>query len=140
MTNRPDQPLLHALARGAAWLAWTVLAIALLPLLLVGGLVFGIYAGLLRLAVRLAWCLRGRRVLACYSDSPHWRERFEQHVMPRLPASAIVINRSERSTWPWWSLRRRVFEHVLGSVDHTPSVIVFTPFGRTEVFRFFGAY
>ena len=134
------RPLVHALARGAVWLAWTLLAIALLPLLLVGGLVFGIHAALLRVAIWLAWCRGGRRVLVCYSNSPHWRERFERHVIPRLPASAIVINRSERATWPRWSLRRQVFEHILGRVDHTPAVIVFRPFWRTRVFRFFGAY
>lgn len=128
------------LGRALAKAIVALVALILSPLIFLGVVAYGFYWVVLRVFVWLVWCRDGSRVFVCYSDSPHWKDRFEQHLLPLLPSSAIVINWSESARWSRWSLRRAVFEHFLGTIDHTPSVIVFRLFRRPQLFRFAGAY
>ena len=116
------------------------LAFILSPLIVVWVVAYGIYTVLLYLLVWISWCRKGPRVLVVYSRSPHWQDRFESYLIPQLPTSSIVINWSDRKQWSRYSLRTRVFNCFLGSFAHTPSVIVFRPFHRARIFRFFEAY
>lgn len=117
-----------------------IVAVILSPLILAGLLVHALWSALLSLAVWATWCRKGPRVFVSYSRSPHWQARFEDVLIPRLPSTAIVVNWSDRKTWPRLSLRRLAFENFLGNFSHTPSVIVFRPFRRSRVFRFHEAY
>jgi hypothetical protein len=117
-----------------------VLAVLLSPLIVAGFVAYGIYTALLYLTIWAVWCRNGPRVFISYSRSPHWQERFENVLIPQLPSSSIIVNWSDRKTWPRFSLRTLAFEHYLGNIAHTPSVIVFKPLRRAQVFRFFEAY
>jgi len=63
------------------WWLWPLLVV-LLPLVIVAGVLWLMTAVLLLLVVWLTWCPRGRYVLVFYSESPIWREYFEQNVIP----------------------------------------------------------
>lgn len=117
-----------------------IIAVILSPLIVAGLLGHGLWSAFLYLAVWTTWCRKGPRVFVSYSRSPHWQARFEEFLIPRLPSTAIVVNWSDRKAWPRLSLRRLVFENFLGNLAHTPSVIVFRPFRRAQVFRFYEAY
>jgi fatty acid desaturase len=80
-----------------------------LPLVLIGGALYGVFAAYLYVAVWLLWCTRGANVFLVYSRSPHWQEHIENEILPRLPDSIIVLNSSDRKTWLRLSLRAQVF-------------------------------
>lgn len=123
---------------GPLWLF--VLAPLWLPFLAIVALFHYTYSVILYLAIWLVWCRSGARALLVYSRSPHWQTHIENIFLPKLPSSTIVLNWSDRSTWPRWSLSVRAFNHFLGYREHTPSVIVFRPFRRAKVFRLFEAF
>ena len=50
----------------------------------------------LHVAVCLAWCARGRRVLFVYSNSPDWQEYVEEKIIPKPPINAVIMNWSDR--------------------------------------------
>ncbi|GIW83316.1 MAG: hypothetical protein KatS3mg105_5123 [Gemmatales bacterium] len=52
----------------------------LIPLLLASYL---LYAIVLQLVIWLCWCTRGLNVLLVYSNSPHWQEYIEAHIIPQ---------------------------------------------------------
>lgn len=97
------------------------------------GLVLGV-------VVRLRWIPDGRKALLVYSDSPHWKERFEGEILPHLGERVISLNWSTRSTWPrnplkvslavwvFWRWKRRF--------EFNPMAIVFVPWWRPKVLRF----
>ena len=80
-----------------------LLFIVLLPIiipLLVIALALHLLAGLfLYVVIWCRWCLNGRYVLFVYSDSPIWHDYVEEHILPRLGESAIVLNWSQRKRW-----------------------------------------
>jgi len=116
------------------------IALLLSPLLLIGFATYGIYLALLYFAVWIRWCAQGARTFVVYSRSPHWQERFETHLIPMLPTNAIVVNWSDRKSWRRLSLTTQVFNSFLGAYNHTPSAIIFRPFRRAKVIRFYEAY
>ena len=132
MTQIPKSPL--------AVLAILVIAVILSPLIIVGLVAYGIHTAFLYLAIWSAWCRAGTRVFVSYSRSPHWQAGFETVLIPQLPASAIIVNWSDRKSWPKLALRTLAFEHFLGRNAHTPAAIIFRPFRRAQVFRFYEAY
>ncbi len=115
----------------------SVLLIVMLPLLL---LTYAIYSAVLYVVVWLAWCTRNRNVLLVYSNSPNWQNYIETELIPRLPENTIVLNWSERRSWPRFSLQVWVFRHFGGSREFNPMVLVFKPFHWTRDFRFWQAF
>jgi hypothetical protein len=132
--------MMQRLGKALAKLIILLVAVILSPLIVAGLVIYGFYLAFLYLAVWATWCRNGSRVFVCYSRSPHWQARFEKVLIPKLPASTIIVNWSDRKRWSRLSLRTRVFGEFLGSVAHTPSVIIFRPFRRARVFRFHEAY
>jgi len=132
MTLTPKSPL--------AKVTILVIAVILSPLIIAGLLAYGIYSAFLYLAIWAAWCRAGSRVFVSYSRSPHWQGRFETVLIPQLPESTIIVNWSDRKNWSRLSLRTIAFEHFLGRNAHTPAAVIFRPFRRAQVFRFYEAY
>ncbi len=89
----------------------------------------------LHIAIWMWWCLRGRDILFVYSDSPIWREYVEQRILPYLAGRAVVLNWSQRKRWRI-SLARLAFHHFGGYRQFNPLAVVFRPFRRTRIFRF----
>jgi hypothetical protein len=94
----------------------------------------------LHLALCLAWLPRGRRVLFVTSDSPKWKPYLDEHVLPRLPKKALVLDWSERARWSPFSLGVWLFQMWSGPRDYNPIAIVVRPLGSPKVFRFFDAF
>lgn len=89
----------------------------------------------LHITVWTWWCLRGRDVLFAYSDSPIWRDYIDRHSLPYLGQPAAILNRSERKRWRV-ALARLVFHHFGGHRQFNLLAVVFRPFRRTRMFRF----
>ena len=81
------------------------------------------------------WCLRGRDTLFVYSDSPVWRDHVEQHIIPQLGKRAVILNWSERKRWRF-SMAKMAFYYFGGYRQFNPLGVVFRPFQRSRVFRF----
>jgi hypothetical protein len=94
----------------------------------------------LHLALLVAWLPRGRRVLFVYSDSPKWKPYLDEHVVPRLPKTAVVLNWSERARWSPFELGVWLFQMWSGSREYNPIAIVVRPISSPKVFRFFDAF
>jgi hypothetical protein len=86
----------------------------------------------------MAWARHGRFVLFVYSDSPKWKEHVETHVVPALPAGAVVINRSH--PWRKHSLAGRAYRHFGGQHEYCPIGIVIDRGRPARRFRFFTPY
>jgi hypothetical protein len=86
------------------------------------------------------WLPKGKNLLYVSSDSPIWKEYMEIEILPLVAGRAIVLNWSERSKWPWWSFAVRVFRTFGHGRDFNPMVILFDPFHRARIFRFFPAF
>ena len=93
----------------------------------------------LRLLIVFLWAPRDRRALIVYSDSPHWREYFEQELLPRVRANVVVLNWSKRKEWNF-SLAVWLFKFYGGSEEFNPLVILVRPFGRIRVIRLWEAF
>lgn len=128
--------------RKRPWWHWPILvllspALLMIPLLiLIVGLAVLLSACGVRVGIWTFWCLRGRDVLVVYSESPYWGEFFDAEVVPRLGKRVVMLNRSVRSASNS-RLAKWAYEHFGGSRGHYPLAIVFRPWGRTRVFRFF---
>jgi hypothetical protein len=79
-------------------------------------------------------------VLVVLSDSPIWRDYMFDEVLPLVRHRAVVLNWSERKRWPTWSLARHAFRTFKGDRNYNPLILVFRPFRRAEVFRFWQAF
>jgi hypothetical protein len=121
-------------------IALLVFAPVWLPLVLIGGAIYGAFAAYLYVAVWLFWCARGANVFLVYSRSPNWQEHIENDILPKLPDSTVVLNWSDRKAWSRFSLRAQVFWHFLGTREHTPAAILFRPFRRARILRFYEGY
>lgn len=108
------------------YFAVTVLALFLLPLSPFIALAF-LWANL-----RDAHLVRsfrrqhpGRFGLLVYSNSPHWQRFIEERWIPGLADRAVVVNWSERSTWPvTHPLEQKVFHRFAGAREFNPIAIV----------------
>ena len=124
--------------RGSKW--WhTAILILLSPLLLAIvplAIVFFIFTSIfLRIVIWSWWCVRGRDILFVYSDSPVWHDYIEQHILRHLGERAVILNWSQRNRWRL-SLARMAFHHFGSYRQFNPLGVVFRPFGRTHIFRF----
>ena len=113
-----------------------LLAIVFLPLLLVLGIFYLTYSILLNITIWMFYCSRGTNVLFIYSNSPIWKDYVEANILPKLPTSTITLNWSERSQWKSCSLSTIVFRHFGGDTEYNPMGIVFRPWRRAKVFKF----
>ncbi len=113
-----------------------LLVIVFLPLLIALGVCSLIYGIFLRLTIWAFYCTRGTNVLFVYSDSPIWKDYLDQHVVPHLPDSTLRLNWSERSTWNRASFPVRIFRYFGGDKAFNPLAVVFHPFRKAKVFRF----
>lgn len=115
-----------------------------LPFILAFGLPLAIIVIILRLLNRLAvyllvwtlWLPKGNDVLVVLSDSPVWHDYMAAEILPLVDHRAVVLNWSERKRWRRWSLARHVFRTFKGNWNFNPLVLVFRPFRKAEVFRF----
>jgi hypothetical protein len=126
--------------RGSTATWWQVaLLILLAPVLLLVVVVALVCVAMasvfLHLTIWTWWCLRGRDILFVYSDSPIWHEHIEARILPLLGERAIVLNWSQRKRWRV-SIARLAFHHFGGYRDFNPLAVVFRPFRRSRVFRF----
>jgi hypothetical protein len=125
-------------SRGSKWWHTAILLLlspvllAILPLAILFFILASIF---LRLVIWSSWCVRGRDILFVYSDSPIWHDYIEQHILPHISGRAVVLNWSQRKRWRF-SLARMAFHHFGGYQEFNPLGVVFRPFGRTHIFRF----
>jgi len=110
-------------------------------LLLVIGATKQIYGLMLLAESRRRLESRGIRCLVVYSESPTWEEYIRTAWLPRLGKHAVILNWSERSSWPR-SLEVRLFKRFIGSSGHNfnPAVLVLRGSRRPQVFRFYYAF
>ena len=113
-----------------------LLLIVFLPVIFLWLLVLVLTTIALHLAVLIFWVPRGRSVLFVYSESPVWRERIEEKILPHLPPSSTVLNWSQRQKWRSFDLGVRIFRHYAGDREMNPVGIIIRPFRRVKIFRF----
>ena len=94
----------------------------------------------LHLALVALWLPRGRRVLFVTSDDSRWKPYLDEHVVPRLPKSAVVLDWSERARWSPFALGVWLFRLWSGGRDFNPIAIVVRPWPSPKVFRFWSAF
>ena len=124
--------------RKSEW--WQVaLFVVLIPVLIVvtalAFLLFLLTTTFLHITIWTWWCLRGRDILFVYSDSPLWHDYIEARILPRLGDRAVILNWSDRARWRI-SVARLAFHHFGGSRQFNPLAVVFRPFHRSRMFRF----
>jgi len=108
-----------------------------LPLLLIVLIGMMIRIAVLYAIAWLWWIGRARRrVLFVYSDSPYWKQHVETHILPKLPANAVILNWSERAHWKRFSLAVRLFHCFAGRKEFNPIGLVFNQFAMVERYRF----
>jgi hypothetical protein len=111
--------------------------ILLSPILIIVLMVYLLYTLIFHLAIWSRWWLRGKFILFVYSNSPIWKEYIESRILPKIEQRAIVLNWSERSRWAGqFSLAALTFQHYGGRRGFNPLAVVFRPFHRAKVFRF----
>jgi hypothetical protein len=124
----------------AAKLLPLVVLILVLPVLLPLLAVHISYSIFLYLSVAACWLPFGKNVLFVYSNSPHWKAYLEGKVLPTIRDRSVVLNWSDRSAWDRWSLPVMCFRHFGGTREFNPMAVVFRPFRKVEVFRFWRAF
>ncbi len=133
MGARAEHSLLRQLVTGLVLILVSPL-LALLVLLYFPFL--AAYGLVLHIAAWMCWCTRGKHVLIVYSNSPVWQPYFESQLLPALESRAVILNWSERATWPTWTLAYMVFRFFGGDRNFNPMAIVFRPGRFRRVFRF----
>lgn len=112
--------------------ALILLLLPLVPVLLV---TYVAYAMVLQVVIWICWSTRGVNVLIVHSDSPNWRDYIEANIMPRLPASTIMLNWSDRRNWKRFSLPVMAARLFGGSREFNPMIVVFRPFHWAKTYR-----
>jgi len=112
----------------------------ILPLMVVGIVLYVLNKLTVYLLVWVLWLPRGKDVLLVYSDSPIWQEYMTTQILPLVRDRAIVLNWSHRNKWPRWSFAVHVFRSIGGRQNFNPMVALFRPFRGAAVFRFFAAF
>lgn len=120
------------------------LFVALMPLVvLAGAVVLGLYL-LHRMAlygfIWLLWLPKGKDVLLVHSNSPIWNDYMTTQVLPLVEDRAVILNWSERHKWSKWSFSVHVFRSFASTKEFNPMIVVFRPFRRARVFRFWSAF
>jgi hypothetical protein len=100
------------------------------------------------MAARRRW--RGTRVrgILVYSDSPNWRDYVEKNWIPELKDRVVVLNWSERKSWPR-SLPVRLFNFfclenwfiVVGpGTNFNPALVLLRGLRHPFVYRYYYAF
>lgn len=137
------------------------------PLMIFWGTYRVVWSFWLGLRVRLLWYPKGKFLVFVYSNSPTWKNYTETNILPRIRPYAVIMNWSERSYWnyKWKPLKFQVFEHWAGisryksrgkiawreksdlggmvgwgGEEFNPIAIVFVPWWKPKVLRFFKAF
>jgi hypothetical protein len=92
------------------------------------------------LALLVLWLPRGRRVLFVTSDDPRWKSYLDEHIVPRLPKNAVVLDWSRRALWSPFGLGVWLYRLWSGGRDFNPMAIVVRPWPTPKVFRFWSAF
>jgi hypothetical protein len=120
---------------------WLLIALAIVasPLLLLVGIGYMLYKLFCSLVTHIAiwffWCRKGIFSMFVYSDSPTSKPYLQEYLIPVLPQSTIILNWSDQKNWKD-RFAKSVFLHFGGRKNYCPLGIVFRPFHRTFVFRF----
>ncbi len=117
-----------------------VLVPLIIPLAIVGLILFFLNRLALYILIWLLWLPRGKDVLFVYSDSPIWHAYMAERVLPLVGSRAVVLNWSERKNWSRWSFTVHVFHTFGGSRNFNPLVVVFPLLRRARYFRFLPAF
>ena len=120
------------------WWLWPLLVV-IVPLALVGAVLWLIAAVVLLFVVWVLWWPRRRYALVVYSNSPIWQEYFQTQVLPAIGNRGVVLNWSDRTRWKY-SLPVALFRFFAGSRNFNPLAIVFEPFRWPRRFRFYPAF
>ena len=113
-----------------ASLGQLVFAVPLLIVLSPFIIAYVIWAEYRTLSLRREFSRRrpGKRGILVYSNSPNWQRYIEQHWLPALGDTLIVLNWSERATWSReHPFEERVFRRFAGDREFNPLAIVFKP-------------
>jgi len=117
-----------------------IAAVAFFPALalwVLSGLILG-------LIVRLRWVPGGTAGIFVYSESPTWHAHIEQNLLPRIEGRLEVLNWSERRKWEGNPIRTPlavwVFRRWKRHREFNPMAIVFVPWWRPRVIRFWKAF
>ena len=130
----------------APFLAWYPISgwwllFLLLPLVLY--LAYTLYGLLLLIAAWFRWQGSPVRGLLILSDSPSWKNYLEERWLPRLRDGVVILNWSERKTWPR-SLPSRLFYHFCciwnENRNFNPAVILFRGLRYPYVYRYYYAF
>ena len=113
-----------------------VLLPLVLPLVLISVTLYLAHRIALYMLVWVLWLPRGKDILVVYSDSPIWHEYMTTQILPLVQERAIVLNWSERNRWPRLSFRAHVFHTFGEGRQFNPLVVLFRPFRRARIFRF----
>jgi hypothetical protein len=112
-----------------------------LPFLAVGAWLDGRKRRRLQREFHDRWGSHGKRLLLVYSNSPHWQTYVEESWLPRLDSIAVVLNWSERRTWPErHPLETDIFQTWAGDQEFNPLAIIIPADGRVQVIRFWQAF
>jgi hypothetical protein len=111
-----------------------------LPLAVVGLILYSLNKGIVYLLVWLWWLPQRKDVLFVSSESPIWKEYMETQILPLIARRAITLNWTARREWPRWSFTVWVFRTLGGRSNFNPMVVLFRPFRRAMVLRFFSAF
>jgi hypothetical protein len=125
-------------ARTVPWWAIALLIISfplILALVLIVLLLRLATSVCLHAAVWCWWLPRGRQILFVYSESPVWEHHIENEILPFVRSRAVVLNWSQRKHWRF-GLAAAAFRHFGGYQEFNPLAVVFQPFRRARVFRF----
>src|SRR5262249_55267074 len=140
-SERPMSRDKEPLSRRLTHAAFLVLLLPILtPLVVIGFVLFLLYRLVLYALVWMLWLPSGKDTLVIYSDSPIWHDYLTQTILPLVQERAMVLNWSERKKWHRWSLPVQIFSSFGGGYAFNPMVILFRPFRRAAVFRFWDAF
>jgi len=115
--------------------------IAISPFLLLMSVLYLIYRYLLIFRFTFKWAKNGKNILFIHSNSPNWQQYIEENIIPKIDKKAVLLNWSERSKWEKKKpLEAKLLTHYGGSYEFNPMAIVFLPFGKVKIIRFFKAF
>lgn len=113
----------------------------LLPYALLYLFFYFVYGFILQIAVWISWIPRGKSMLIVTSESPVWEDYMAEQIIGVLQARAMILNWSRRKEWSRpANLQVLAFNYYGGKSDFNPLVVVFRPFRRAKVFRFWQAF
>ena len=119
----------------------TLLLILIIPYALIYLMLRFLYGLVLHIVIWVFWISRGKSILIVTSDSPVWVEYMDEHIIGVLQPRAMILNWSKRKEWSRsFDLRVLAFYFFGGMREFNPLAVVFRPFRRAKVFRFWSAF